>query len=869
MRRLIAFITMAVSILLAILFNTQVILDNKVLSSEYGGGTEFVYRITEKYDTNGSSLENVDVKEELVERYKLTNSSNGDIEVVELHDNDNELYYEARVKVGANTTNEINAIDSILSRNGRLTFCTGDDVVCKTQNELLEKDSPAKLVYSGTTGYPALKVSSKSVWEELTNHAAELSDNDNIKDKIYLWENKFEDDSYEKAFDSDEPDKKMQKKIIATLTKDNYNEDIESIVLTSDRNGNAYNTTSSRAAVTAFNADDYNFEIEKVYQNKFDATLGSNALTLSLVGMLIVFLAAAILLSTIYGLPGFISFISIVATQSLLVTVFSFLGFAISPAAFIGMIIVLLLGVFISVNYFERIKDELKKGRHLDKSNKEGYHKSFLTTVDCSLVVFITSTLSFILANGMLQTLAAVVMIGSLFTFFVTNYLNKWMMYWFTTSEKYKTMTSIYGLRPKSLKLFVAENIYKTEEITQVSENTEKKEAKVTQVFNTNIKPKKNMIIGGSIAGGVALVAMIGMLSMGLTSNKIVNYDGNYVNSTYLTMRLEVNDTDPQDVQDYFLTKESFVAFLANTDNIRGEGEQNLLPSSYTNITFNVTEEEDELTSVTTNSIEVSFEVSPSDMSNEYVDQVKGLFASLGLSSEFTPVVNYGTATPILVNYELGNMYLVGSLALVWSLLYIFVRFGISTAVSHLFTQGTSLLFMFGLASLSRIPFNSFTGFAFLAVGLLTSFILIPIFNRNKEILKDRKLLKTGTKEDRMQSLAQSMNYYLPISVSFTVVSLISFVLFLSLGGSVIIPCSLLIVFALLVSLSLAIFVAPSVYYLIRCNLNFDKFNEKREQKKLNKKSKGSHKQKRLDKYEEEEKNQPHETIIIGINEFR
>ena len=856
MRRLIAFITMAVSILLAILFNTQVILDNKVLSAEYGGGTEFVYKITEKHNSNGSTLPTLDVESELMERFELTNSSNGDLELVSLKDDSETLYYELRLKVGANTTNEINAIDEIMGKNGSLSFCTSADY-CVTQKELLQEDEPATVLYSGVTPYPVLQVSSKTTWDDLVTKAGEATI-ENTSGNIYVWMNKFDTDTYESAYDADEPDYTMQNKIITTLTSDSYNESTSSIIISTDKSGQAFNLTSSRSFVTAINAKNYNFEIEKLYSNKFGPTLGDNALVLSLVGILVVYLAAVVLLCIFYGMAGFISSISLLATQSLLVSIFSFLGFAISPAAFVGMIVTLILGVFISVNYFERVKDELRKPRHLDKANREGYHKSYITTVDSCLMVLITSVFSFILANGMLQTLAAVALIGSLFTFLITNYFNKWMMYWFTSSDKYKDRPSIYGLSIKQPKLFVAENTYEAGE-----------DGKIKNVLKTNIKPKKNMIIGTSIASGVAICCLASMLTFGIVQNKVVNYSSTYVQSTYLNIQLELTDADDETTQDYFLTEESFTNFLANNNNIRGENEPNLVPSEYTNVTYNVVEQANDNNSTYVNTIYVSYEVPSSVITTSYIDSLKSVLNGLELSSENKPLVNYGDATPIMTSYEVNNFFLVSCLVLIWSLIYIFARFGISSAVASLFVNATTLLFGFGITSLFRIPFNSFTGYAFLAVALIASFLLIPIFNRNKEILKDRKLLRSGTKEDRLQALSQSLNYFLPIGITSSVICSISFVLFLAFVGESVIPLSIIVVLSVLFAMSLVFWVAPCIYYLIRCNLNFSSIVEKREQKRLEKKKKPSKRQLRLQKYKEEEDKQPHETIIIGINEFR
>lgn len=48
MRRFFAFIIMVVSIVAAIIFNTQAVMDGRLLSLEYGGGRELVYSLTQR-----------------------------------------------------------------------------------------------------------------------------------------------------------------------------------------------------------------------------------------------------------------------------------------------------------------------------------------------------------------------------------------------------------------------------------------------------------------------------------------------------------------------------------------------------------------------------------------------------------------------------------------------------------------------------------------------------------------------------------------------------------------------------------------------------------------------------------------------------
>ena len=52
MRRFLAYIVMMVTLVFALIFNTQAVLDQKTDAMEYGSGTEMVFSLAERSDEN-------------------------------------------------------------------------------------------------------------------------------------------------------------------------------------------------------------------------------------------------------------------------------------------------------------------------------------------------------------------------------------------------------------------------------------------------------------------------------------------------------------------------------------------------------------------------------------------------------------------------------------------------------------------------------------------------------------------------------------------------------------------------------------------------------------------------------------------------
>ena len=96
MRRFIAYILMMMTMLSAIIFNTQAVMENKTDAMEYGPGTELVYSLSKrdasiyeqaKYpdirDNGTQYLSDIDIEKEVMARLDTAGVRNAEVKVVE------------------------------------------------------------------------------------------------------------------------------------------------------------------------------------------------------------------------------------------------------------------------------------------------------------------------------------------------------------------------------------------------------------------------------------------------------------------------------------------------------------------------------------------------------------------------------------------------------------------------------------------------------------------------------------------------------------------------------------------------------------------------------------------------------------------
>ena len=162
------------------------------------------------------------------------------------------------------------------------------------------------------------------------------------------------------------------------------------------------------AALLRYGSLPVSFERSQV--QKVSATLGADSLRAGVIAGLIGLALVCVLLIGYYRAMGVVAVIGLTVFGSLLIIVFSLLG------RFQGLTLTLagVTGVIISVGitadsyivYFERVKEEIRKGRSVRSAVEEGFRKSFRTILTADAVSLIGATLLWFLSVGAVKGFA-------------------------------------------------------------------------------------------------------------------------------------------------------------------------------------------------------------------------------------------------------------------------------------------------------------------------------------------------------------------------------------------------------------------------------------------------------------------------------
>lgn len=139
--------------------------------------------------------------------------------------------------------------------------------------------------------------------------------------------------------------------------------------------------------------------IELASTQTVGASLGDGALAASMRAGAFAFLAVAIFLVFWYRVPGLVAVLALGIYTVLNLALFKLIPVTLTSAGIAGFILSLGMAVDANVLIFERMKEELKRGKKLPEAIKEGFHRAWLSIRDSNISSIITAIILFYFAS--------------------------------------------------------------------------------------------------------------------------------------------------------------------------------------------------------------------------------------------------------------------------------------------------------------------------------------------------------------------------------------------------------------------------------------------------------------------------------------
>jgi len=153
-------------------------------------------------------------------------------------------------------------------------------------------------------------------------------------------------------------------------------------------------------------------------QQSVGASLGQDSLDKSLFAGLLGFLAIAVFMLIYYRLPGLLAVLALCLYTVLNLALYKLIPVTMTLSGIAGFILSVGMAVDANILIFERMKEELRRGRTLGSAIDEGFHRAWLSIRDSNLTTLISCTILFYTSSSLIKGFALTLGLGVLISMF-------------------------------------------------------------------------------------------------------------------------------------------------------------------------------------------------------------------------------------------------------------------------------------------------------------------------------------------------------------------------------------------------------------------------------------------------------------------
>lgn len=175
---------------------------------------------------------------------------------------------------------------------------------------------------------------------------------------------------------------------------------------------------SGKELVGRLNAGALPVPITLIAQQSVGASLGQESLDRSLFAGIIGFLAISIFMIVWYRIPGILAVLALLLYVAISLAIFKLLPVTLTVAGIAGIILSIGMAVDANILIFERMKEELTRGKQFEEAIREGFNRAWTSIRDSNISSLITSVILYWFGSSMIRGFALTLGIGILISMF-------------------------------------------------------------------------------------------------------------------------------------------------------------------------------------------------------------------------------------------------------------------------------------------------------------------------------------------------------------------------------------------------------------------------------------------------------------------
>lgn len=179
-----------------------------------------------------------------------------------------------------------------------------------------------------------------------------------------------------------------------------------------------FTVDEAKTLVQRLNAGALPVPITLLSQQTVDASLGQNSVNDSLIAGMVGFTLLALFLILYYRMEGVLAVLALILYVLLSLTIFKLVPITLTLSGIAGFLMSIGMAVDANVLIFERIKEELKKGKNVAVAIEEGFGRAWSSIFDSNASTLLTCIILIYVGTGTVRGFAMTLSIGVLLSMF-------------------------------------------------------------------------------------------------------------------------------------------------------------------------------------------------------------------------------------------------------------------------------------------------------------------------------------------------------------------------------------------------------------------------------------------------------------------
>lgn len=179
-----------------------------------------------------------------------------------------------------------------------------------------------------------------------------------------------------------------------------------------------------------------------IQSDEVGASLGQEAIESGTTSFLIALSLVLVWMIMYYGKGGIFADIALLLNILLIFGVLSGLGAVLTLPGLAGIVLTIGMSVDANVLIFERIKEELAKGKGQTEAIKDGFSNALSSILDANITTLLTAIILFVFGTGPIKGFATTLIIGIVTSLFTAIFITRLAVDWYVSKGRTLTFTT-------------------------------------------------------------------------------------------------------------------------------------------------------------------------------------------------------------------------------------------------------------------------------------------------------------------------------------------------------------------------------------------------------------------------------------------